>query len=207
MRSFIIIVIMLLQTLSLLRAQAEKNSLVAGNSAYGKGDYPAAEKHYREALEKKKSYNKASYNLGNTLYKQKKYEDAGKEYDIVLNSTNNKDTLSRVYHNMGNNYLKQKKYQEAVNAYKNSLKMNSKDEETRYNLAYALKKLQEQQKQNQQNQQQQQQKQQQEQQQQPQISKEDAKRMLEALKQVEKKIHEDKKEKGKKAKTDVEKDW
>jgi Ca-activated chloride channel homolog len=189
-------------------AQQEKNILVEGNEAYKKKNYLQAEKNYKEALEKKRNYTRANYNLGNTYYRQGKFENAGGQYDVMLNSTNNKDTLSRVYHNMGNSYLKQKKYQEAVNAYKNSLKMNPKDEETRYNLAFALKKLKEQGGGKNQQQQQQQEKKEQQQQEQQGISKEQAKQMLEELKNKEAEIQRGKKEKNKNSrKAEVDKDW
>ena len=195
-----------------LNAQQEKNLLVNGNESYNKGKYAEAEEKYKQSLIKKKNYTKANFNLGNALYRMEKYEEATGQFDAVLNNTNNKDTLSKVYHNLGNSYLKNKKYQEAVNAYKNSMKLNSYDEDTRYNLAYALKKLQEQKKQEQKNENDKQNKQDQQNNQQQQgqskISKEQAEQMLKALMQNEKKIQDEKKQKEKNAKkAEVEKDW
>ncbi len=65
-------------------------------------------------------------------------------------------------HNIGNSLMEQKKYEESVKSYENSLTNNPKDDDTRYNLAYAQSKLQQQQqkqKQDQQKQKQDQQKQ------------------------------------------------
>ena len=199
-------------------SQEEKNLLVDGNKMYSKGDFTSASDKYKKSLDKRKNYTKASYNLGNAIYRTQKFEDAATQFDATINLTNNKDTLSKIYHNLGNSYLKSKKYQEAVNAYKNSMKLNSFDEDTRYNLAYALKKLDEQKKKDQQNKKdqhdqknekdQQNQKDQSQQNNQNKISKEQAEQMLKALIQNEKKIQEDKKKKEKNAKkAEVEKDW
>ncbi|MDO8627759.1 MAG: tetratricopeptide repeat protein, partial [Candidatus Diapherotrites archaeon] len=131
---------------------------------------------------------------------------------------------SKAYHNLGNSYLKQKEFEKSINAYKNALKKNMDDEETRYNLAYAqkmLKQQQEQQKQKQDKKDQQKDKDKnkdkkeekkkddkQEQQQQKNISKEDAQRLLEALNNDEKKLRDKMNEKRVKvAKTQIEKDW
>ncbi|MCD6065894.1 MAG: hypothetical protein K0S33_720 [Bacteroidetes bacterium] len=205
-------------------AQTEKGLLRSGNSKYSKGKYADAEKNYLNSLKEKQGYLKAEYNLGNAYYKQGKFSEASQQYENVVRGTNNKDTLTTVFHNLGNSYLKQKNYEGAISAYKNSLKINSKDDSTRYNLAYALRKLQEQQKKEQQNKDKQDQKEEdkkeekkggdnkkdqgQQQPQQGQMSKEEAQRMLDALKNNEKKIAGKRKIKGdKNDRTNPEKDW
>ena len=130
-------------------AQAEKNKLIEGNIFFKNGDFTNAEKKYNESLKIKKNYTKASFNLGNTYYRQQKFKESENQFNNLINSTNNKDTLSGIYHNLGNSFLRQKNYKEAVAAYKNAMKLKSTDEETRYNLAYAIKKLNEEQKNNQ----------------------------------------------------------
>ncbi|MDP2385131.1 MAG: tetratricopeptide repeat protein [Bacteroidota bacterium] len=209
-------------------AQEEKKILREGNRKYKNGKYVDAEKNYLQSINEKQGYLKAEYNLGNTYYKQGKYSEAADQFENVVKSTNNQDTLSKTFHNLGNAYLKKKNYERAVSAYKSSLKINSKDDSTRYNLAYALKKMQEQQKQgggkgNDQKQnkddkeksdkeKQEMAKKNDENQkpdpQQGQMSKEEAQRMLDALKNNEKKIAVKKKHKGDKSdRTKPEKDW
>ncbi len=182
-----------------------------GNESFKKQDYASAEKYYQGGIQTDTNKNAAYYNLGNALYKQKKFDEAGQAY---ANATagKNSDSLSRTWHNLGNSMIEQKKYQESINAYKQALKLNPNDEETRYNLAYAQSKLKQQQKPQKQNQknnqqqknQQQQQQQQQDQQQQDQqkqdqqkdqqqkqnMSKDEAQRMLDALKDDEKKTRD-----------------
>ena len=131
------------------RAQQEKQFIYHGNDQYKKKNYSAAEKQYQSALSKNKDSYKGAFNLGDAYYNQGKYEDAANQFQLLTHRAASKDTLSKAYHNLGNSLLKSKKYQESVDAFKNALKNNPNDEDTRYNLSYAqqmLKKQQEQQK-------------------------------------------------------------
>lgn len=130
-------------------AQSEKKHLKDGNEAYKKSDYVTAEKQFGKALEKNKDSYKGAFNLGDAYYKQGKYEEAANQFQLLTHRATSKDTLAKAFHNLGNSLLKSKKYQESVDAYKNALKNNPNDADTRYNLAYAqqyLKQQQEQQK-------------------------------------------------------------
>ncbi|MBO4654893.1 MAG: VWA domain-containing protein [Bacteroidales bacterium] len=129
--------------------------------------YQQAEINYRKAMETTHNYDKANYNLGNSLYRQERYEEAGKAFESVANNqSSSKDLRGRAYHNLGNSLLKQEKYKESIDAYKNALKLNPKDMDTKYNLEYARQKMMRQMQQQQQNQQNQDQNQDQNQQQQ-----------------------------------------
>ncbi len=135
-------------------AQKEKKHIFEGNKLYDSKNYPQAEKQYSNALTKNKDSYKAAFNLGDAYYQQGKYEEAASQFQALTHKATSKDTLAKAYHNLGNSLLKAKKYQEAVDAYKQSLKNDPKDEDTRYNLAYAqqyLKQQQNQQKKNDQN--------------------------------------------------------
>ena len=210
---------------NIVYAQEEKSFIHHGNKDYERGKYDDAEKNYKKAVEKNSNSLKGTFNMADALYKQGRFAEAGGLFESITNRKTTSDTLSKAYHNLGNSLLRQKKYEESVDAYKKALKNNPDDDETRYNLAYALSKIkleQQQQKQNKddkkdqkKDQQQQQQKQdekkdqkQEQQQQQNKISPEDAKRLLEALNNDEKKTQEKlKKQKAKGAKSDIEKDW
>lgn len=199
-----------------------------GNKAFKKNDIQTAINKYNEALKIKPNNKKALYNLGNALYKEAltlKYSNTPnininnkdsianlmlqRSAELYSNTTQlfkNKDTLQKIYHNLGNAYLFQKKYNEAIDAYKKSLKINPYDEDTRYNLAFALKNK----KENKNggggnnNQQQNQQKQQNQQQN---INKEQAERMLQTLIQKEKELQNQKKEPKNSQTSKPEKDW
>jgi Ca-activated chloride channel family protein len=129
--------------------QQEKKFIKEGNELFENKKFKEAEKSYQKALQKNKGSYKATFNLGDAYYKQGKYEEAAQQFQELTHRATYGDTLSKAYHNLGNALLKSKKYEESANAYKNALKNNPNDEETRYNLAYAqqmLKQQQEQQK-------------------------------------------------------------
>jgi tetratricopeptide (TPR) repeat protein len=187
-----------------------------GNRQYNAEKAEDAERSYRRALDVDEKSNIATFNLGDALYRQKKFEEAGKEFEKAASGTTDKMEKARAYHNLGNSYLQQQKPKESIEAYKQALRNNPNDADTKYNLSYALNMLkqqeqqqnqdnqdnkdnQDQQNKDQQNQDQQDQKDQEqqqqdqkkeEQQQQQQISREDAQRLLEAIAQEEKELQE-----------------
>ena len=256
-REFVILFVMLLTGL-LASAQQERKPIRDGNELYEKQKYDEAEKKYDEALAVKPNLVEGIYNKANVQYQKKDYENAAKQYETAAALSNDPMVKAKAYHNMGNSLLEAKKYKESVEAYKNALRLNPNDTDTKYNLAYALQKLKQEQqnqqqnkdenkenkddknqdqknmdeqgnqdKQNQQQQNQQDKKeeknqeQQQNQQQeaekndekkaeprQAQISKADAEKLLDALKNEEQKVQlKRKKHKGQSTTGKVEKDW
>jgi Ca-activated chloride channel homolog len=129
-------------------AQNENKFIREGNDFYKRNNFAAAEKSYSKSIEKNKESLDAQFNKGDALYKQKKYEDAANLFESLTKKTNDKGKLAQTYHNLGNSLLQNKKYEDCVKAYQNALKLNPKDEDTRYNLAYAKKKLEQQNQQN-----------------------------------------------------------
>jgi tetratricopeptide (TPR) repeat protein len=209
-------------------AQPESKLIREGNKSYGRQNYSEAEKNYRKALEKNKGSVKGQFNLGDAVYQQKNYEESSKVFSTLAETNLDPKTKAKVLHNLGNSLLESKQYEQSILAYKNALLNNPSDLDTKYNLEYAKKMLEKQQQQQNQNKQDQQKKEQQKKDQQDQnkdqqdqdkknqppdqnkkISKEDAERMLEALKNDEKKTMEKlKKEKAKiQQQSVIEKDW
>jgi Ca-activated chloride channel family protein len=133
-------------------SQEEKKFIHEGNKQYENKNYSDAEKNYSRALNKNKNSYKGSFNLGDSYYKQGKYNEAAEQFQSLTHTATSKDTLSKAYHNLGNALLKSKKYQECVDAYKNALKNNPNDDDTRYNLSYAQQMLRQQQQQQKKNQ-------------------------------------------------------
>lgn len=119
-----------------------------GNKLYNQLKFEEAEISYKKALDKNPNYGKASYNLANTIYQQNKNKEAVFQYDLAEKIAPNKMSKAETFHNMGNSFMKEKQYDKAVDAYKNSMRNNSKDEETRYNLAMAQQLLKNKQQQN-----------------------------------------------------------
>ncbi len=133
-------------------AQGERKHIREGNQQYDKNQYQDAEISYRKAIDKNNRTYEGAFNLGDALYKEKKYEDAANSFEMLTSQESDKNAKAGVYHNLGNSLLQSKKYEESIGAYKNALRNNPGDSDTKYNLAYAqamLSKQQQQQKQDQ----------------------------------------------------------
>ena len=145
---------------AVMSAQTDRREVRKGNRDFRKESYSEAEIDYKRALIADSASVTAKYNLGNALYKAESYNEAELYFrnlgDTLKNLSPSK--ASDYFHNSGNLALKQKKYQEAVEAFKESLRLEPDNFETKSNLAYAQKMLKDQQ-QNQQSQNQQQQQQ------------------------------------------------
>ena len=152
---------------SLVYAQRDYRDYIrGGNKLYTDSLFDKAEIEYRKALEKDVDGTYALYNLGNSLLLQNKAQDAISQYQIAEKRENDPAKLAQIHHNMGVLYQGSKEYAAAVEAYKQSLRENPHDHETRYNLALAMRQLKQQQQQQQQEKEQEQQEQQQQEQEQ-----------------------------------------
>lgn len=128
-------------------AQSDKKYIRQGNREYAKDKYSESEILYRKAGNKDGQSPDAVFNIGDALYKQNKFEDAGKQFIDNANQNEDKAKKSASFYNLGNSLLKANKVQESIDAYKNSLKLRPDNKEAKYNLSYAqdlLKKQQEQ---------------------------------------------------------------
>ena len=145
-----ILLIILLSTLWLgdIWAQQYKGYIREGNRNFKSEKFDDSEVSYRKALENQNNSLQATFNLGDALYRQKKFEEAGKEFSSASLKNTSKEVQAQAYHNLGNSLLQAGKLDECIDAYKNALRRNPQDMETKYNLAYAqnLKKKQEEQK-------------------------------------------------------------
>jgi len=221
-----------------LQGQEEREYIRKGNRLYKKSEFAGSEGMYRRAEAQERSTYDSGFNLGDALYKQGRYSEAADEFKRVASgSTDDSVKQAQSFYNLGNSLLKDQKFDESIKAYINSLMLDPENIEAKYNLAYAqdqLKKQEEQQQQqqdqqndkdkqdeekkddqkqeNDQQQNQEDQKDQQEQQgqdqQQPAISREDAKRLLDALSANEKETQEKvQRDKAARAKVRVIKNW
>lgn len=210
---------LLLSGISLF-AQGERKFIRQGNREFEKQNYSESEISYRRAIDKNKSSADAVFNAGDALYKQEKFEDAGKQFIESHRMNEDRDKKAGSMYNLGNSLLKAGKLKESIEAYKNSLRLNPGNMQAKYNLAYAQDRLKEQEEQQQQQQDQQNQDQNKDQQdqnqdkqndqkesedqnkqdeqqqsdQQQSMSKEDAERLLNAIANDEKEVQEKVKE-------------
>ena len=132
--------------------KTERDYLRSGNKLYKDSTFVKAEVDYRKALELEPKSTDAMYNLGNALLMQQKAKEAMEQFEAASRVEKDNAKLAQIYHNMGVIFHSQKDYAKAVEAYKESLRNNPKDDETRYNLALAQKQLQDQQQNQDQNQ-------------------------------------------------------
>ena len=219
---------------ALAQEKTERDYLRSGNKLYNDSLFIKAEVDYRKALEINPKSTDAMFNLANTLLMQQKAKEAMEQYQSVSKIEKDKEKLAQIYHNMGVILQSGKQYPQCIEAYKESLRNNPKDDETRYNLALAQKLLkdqqQDQQNQDQQEQQQKQQKQeeekqdqnqdqqeqeqkdqqqqnQQQQQNKSEMSKENAQQLLNAIMQDEKNVQDKVKKQLQIRGKKLEKDW
>ena len=193
--------ILLLMVVMSGMAQTDRQYVRQGNKQYRAGDFANAEVSYRKAIEKNPRNSQAVYNLGNALMAQKKDSAAIEQFQSAAKLETNPMRKYRAFHNMGVLCQGHKMYGEAIEAYKQALRLNPEDDETRYNLVLC-KHQKNKQDQNQQDQQQQQKQQDQkdekkdqnqqdqnkdkQKEQKPQMSKENAEQLLNAAMQQEK---------------------
>lgn len=127
-------------------AQVDRHDVRAGNRKFKKEDWREADISYRKALVKDSTSVAANYNLANTAYQQKNYDEAGKLLDRIKDSAPASSHVSDYWFNAGDVALAKKDYQAAVNAFKSALLANPSDLEAKENYIYAKKKLEDQQK-------------------------------------------------------------
>lgn len=220
------------------QTMTEKDHIRRGYKLYADSLFEKAEIEFRKALEINPKSTDAMFSLGNALFNQipqsqEKGKEAMEQYVTAAKLETDKSKLARINHNLGVLLYMAQQYSQSVEAYKEALRNDPSDHETRYNLAKAMHMLkqqeqnqeqqqdqqqqqeqQEQQQEHQQEQQQQQQDQQQQQQEQQaqqseeEISKDNAEQMLNAVMQDEKEIQEKAKQmmQQQRGKT-LDKDW
>jgi len=145
-KNIIVIIITLCVTVSFSQEKEKENLLALkkaneyvyeGNSLANKDDFVAAEMEYRKALSENPASAVGSYNLANAYYKKGSFEEALYRQQEVVKSSTSKVEKHKAFHNIGNILMKNKKCKEAVEAYKNALRNDPTDNETRYNLGLA----------------------------------------------------------------------
>lgn len=128
-----------------------KNLTWEGNKKLSEDDFVQAEGNYRKAISKSNENAAAPFNLGTAYYNKETYSEAFGRFKQAGEIASKKEDKHKAYHNMGNVFMKNKEYEKAVEGYKEALRNNPTDEETRYNLALAkelLKKQQDEEKKN-----------------------------------------------------------
>ena len=122
-------------------AQSVNALLREGNKFYKNGKYNNATESYSNALQKAPKDIRAAFNQADALYKLNEMDKAKELFNAITKVATNAPIKARAFYNVGNVHYKQEKWEESARAYKESLKLNPKDEDAKYNLMMALAKI------------------------------------------------------------------
>lgn len=196
-----------------MQAQSYRDYIRRGNRQYRDSIYDKAQVQYQKGYERDSNSVEINYNLANSLLMQGQPKEAMRLYEKVSKTEHDKERRHQIFHNMGVILQSQKQFAPAIEAYKEALRCEPSDNETRYNLVLCQRQLknqdqqgggqdnkpddkqeqdkqkqdqqQQQQKKDEQQKQEQQQQQQQQQQQENEMSRQNAEQMLNAAMQNE----------------------
>lgn len=117
--------------------QRSNNYVYEGNELINSDDFISAEMEYRKAISEQSTNVAGSYNLGNSYYQKGQYDEALFRHTQAAENAVSKEEKHKAYHNIGNILMQNKMCKEAVEAFKNALRNDPSDDETRYNFALA----------------------------------------------------------------------
>jgi len=113
------------------------NYVYEGNGFTHEEDFISAEMEYRKAISEQSSSVAGAYNLANAYIKSGNPEEALFRLEQAAKTSTSKSEKHKAFHNIGNVLMQSEQCKEAVEAYKNALRNNPTDDETRYNLSVA----------------------------------------------------------------------
>lgn len=141
MKNTIYLTIFFCSNIQISFAQTAHKHLREADASYQHGDFKTSEEKYKKADEIQPT-ERTRYNLGNAMYRQKRLEEATKQYESVIKQPNaTTEMRAKALHNLGNIQFEKKDYSKAIESYRNALKINPKDVATKRNLAIAQKYL------------------------------------------------------------------
>ncbi|WP_431157261.1 tetratricopeptide repeat protein [Winogradskyella poriferorum] len=121
-----------------IKAEEKATNLVyEGNSLLGEDNFVEAEMEYRKAISEAPNKAVGSYNLAHSYYKKGSFDEALFRSQEAAKNAKTKDEKHRAFHNIGNILMQNEQCKQAVEAFKDALRNNPNDEETRYNFALA----------------------------------------------------------------------
>jgi tetratricopeptide (TPR) repeat protein len=135
---YIILPIFILAVLALSACGSSvERTLDIGNQAFVEQDYQQAMEKYGQAMEMDPELGEPTYNLANTLYRLEAFEEAGQFLAQAIQTASDQ-LAEHGFYNLGNNFFQQELMPEAVEAYKESLRIDSHDLDAKYNLELAM---------------------------------------------------------------------
>ncbi|MFM7203546.1 MAG: VWA domain-containing protein [Myxococcota bacterium] len=143
-----------------------EDNIEEGLEAYQRHDFETALQKFTDAKLEHPDDPLLDYNLGNTYYKTRRFEEAAASFQSVLAKTQDPQLKAQSWYNLGNTAYRQGKLEDAVQHYLEALKLNPNDKDAQQNLERVREEIRKRLEQNRQQQQQRQQQKQQQQQQQ-----------------------------------------
>lgn len=190
-------------------SQEENKSIAAGNELYKQGQFDKAVEAYQKALDINPNNQIARYNLAAAKYRLQKFEEAQKDYTLSAEKSTDPSLKSKSVYNEGVALTKQKKLLESIASYKQALRLNPNDADTRFNLQKALEELRKQQKQKEpeKKKDQEQKKDQKKEQKPPPANKKQIEQWLQSLKQKEQEVQQKMQQQKRRSTSQPDKDW
>jgi len=153
-------------------AQSYRSAVNEGNEQYRQEAYDEAKQLYEQAAAAEPERAESHFNYGNAAYRTDDIKRALEQYEQAGTRLRDRDQIASTLYNAGNTFLKAAEegkenpvlqqaaggqaddlrmqgYRQAIEMYKKALKLKPSDEDARYNLTYARRKLEELQKQQQ----------------------------------------------------------
>jgi tetratricopeptide (TPR) repeat protein len=125
-----------------MRADLDRSKVMKGIKSFEEEQWDESLQHFQDALLDDPEHPVGHYNVGESLYKKKNYEEALKSYEKAL-STEDILTREKIYYNLGNTYYQLNKYQEAIQNYIKALDLDPEDQDAKHNLELVRAKLKE----------------------------------------------------------------
>ena len=133
-------------------AQTDRQHIRLGNKYFRSGAYEKADLEYQKAMSINENNTQAIYNHGCAAMQLGQDSIAVVQFQKAGQAETNKIRKAMAYHNIGVLFHNHQDYANAIEAYKEALRNNPHDDETRYNLELAKRLLKQNQDQNNQNQ-------------------------------------------------------
>ena len=130
-----IVTLFMLMSWTIAYSQTDRQSIRQGNRLYHQQEFAKSEVEYRKAISNNPNNAQAIYNLGCALMAQQKDSAAVVQFQNAGKMEKGKFRKAKSFHNIGFIFQRHQMYGEAIEAYKEALRNNPSDHETRYNLA------------------------------------------------------------------------
>lgn len=111
------------------------------DQAFESGDHAHAMQMYKDMLDENPNDPELNYNVGNALYNMNQPAEALSFYQRALANAKDDRLRANIEYNMSNALFKSGKVQESIEGYKQVLRSRPDDDDARFNLEFAQKRL------------------------------------------------------------------